>query len=163
MKIEKVLFYLSLIVGLTLLMSTTCEKDDSNDPAGTCDGYVSATTSGELNATLCFDVLVSYEYSSGESLSFVTRQDGEPIYSCTIQMSSGNGTFNGPGTYQCGFDEPGYLELDIHGVENEFYKAQSGTITITQLDESHFNATFNVVTVGYYNEKTVTIVGTAKI
>jgi hypothetical protein len=162
MNFKKLLFNFTLIAGLTILMSTTCKKDEPNDPSGNCDGYASANASGQISTSLCFNALVSYQYTADESLSFVARQDGDPTYSINIQMTSGNGAFNGPGTYSCGFDAPGYVELDIHGSDDEFYKAQSGTITITTVDNTHFNATFNVVTVGYYNEKTVNLSGTVK-
>jgi hypothetical protein len=163
MDLKKMMTFLGMLVGALMLMSASCNKDESDDPGGSCTGYVSATASGELNATLCMEALVSYDYVDGESLSFITRQDGEPIYSCTIQLRSYAGPITGVGTYNCGLDEVGYVELDIHGTDNEFYKAQSGTLTVTQLDATNFQATFNIVAKGYYNGKTLNLSGTAGI
>lgn len=161
MKLKRFVFVFFIAIGLVSLMSTTCSKDDQNDPnGGTCTGSVSAKTTGNLTADYCFDVLVSYEYVTNQSLSLVCRQDGDPIYSCSISLNASNGNFTGPGTYNCGFDEVGYVELDIHGNDNEYYKAQSGTITITEVDETHFVGSFSVSTIGYYNGKTVSFTGT---
>jgi len=162
MRFRQILFFFTLVLGMFVLMSGSCNKNETEDPSGSCTGYVTATATGAFTSNLCFDVLVSYSYVPGESLNFVTRQDGEPTYSCTIQLNSGNGSFNGPGTYACGFDEVAYVELDIHGTDNEYYKAKSGTITITQIDEAHLSATFNVVTEGYYNAKSLNFSGTVK-
>ncbi len=163
MELKKLMAFLGLTLGVLMLMSASCNKDESDDPGGSCTGFISATATGELNATLCMEALVSYDYTEGESLSLIARQDGEPIYSCTIQLRSYAGPITGVGTYTCGLDEVGYVELDIHGAENEFYKAQSGTITVTQLNATNFQATFNVVTKGYYNGKTLNLSGTAGI
>ncbi len=162
MRLRQLLFLFTLGLGMFVLMSGSCNKSETTDPDATCTGYVSANATGAFAAKLCFDVLVSYSYVPGESLNFVTRQDGDPIYSCNIQLNGGEGAFNGPGTYSCGFDEVGYVELDIHGADNEYYKAKSGTITITQVDATNFSATFNVVTEGYYNAKSLTFSGTVK-
>ncbi len=158
MKLKKLFLLFGLSLLMTVFMSTTCEKDDPDDPgSGGCTAFVSGSTTGALNGTYCFEVLVSYDYSPGESFSMVTRQDGDPIYSCTLQSYSG---FTGPGTYSCGYDEPAYIELVVHGTDNEFYKAQSGTLTITEVDGSHLKGSFNVVAKGYYNEQTINFSGT---
>ncbi len=162
MNVRKILLVFGLITGLLTLMSASCNKDEGDDPGSSCTGYVSATATGEINTTLCTNAFVSYSYIPGESLSFVTRQDGEPIYSITIQLRSYAGTISGVGTYSCGLDEVGYVELDIHGDDSEFYKAESGTLTITQLSETNIEASFSVVTKGYYNGKIVNLNGTAK-
>lgn len=160
MKVRKWLLLISMSMVLTVFMSTTCEKDDPDPNPGGCNAYVTATSTGAISASYCFEVLVSYNYTAGESLNLVTRQDGETIYGCTIQISS---AFNGPGTYNCGFDDPAYIELILHGSDNEFYKAQSGTLTITQVDASHLTATFNVVTKGYYNQQSLNFTGTVNM
>lgn len=155
------ILFFGLAIGLITLMSTTCKKSDPDEPdPNTCSGYITASATGNLTANFCFDKLAEYIYVPGETVSFITNQEGEPFYSCHIQLNSYNGAFNGAGTYNCGFEEVGYVELVVHGTDNEFYKAQSGTITITQVDDTHFKATFNVVLVGYYNEKTVNFSGT---
>ena len=154
MKVKKIILLLSIAVGLTLLMSTKCEKDDPDNPT-TCEGIVSATASGYVNADFCFDALVTYENNDNQDLYFTVRQDGEPIYSCTIDIA----VLDGPGTYNFAVDSPYYIELVVHGDENEFYKGQSGSITISQVDAANFVASFNAVTLGYYNEQTVNFSG----
>lgn len=145
---------LGLAIGLITLMSSQCNNDDPDDPAS-CDGYAKATSSGFINADYCFNALVHYNYEVDQSIMFSARQDGEPIYACTINVHS----FTGTGTYNCGTDEPGFVELVLHGDDNEFYKSQSGTVTITQFDDLHLEASFNVTAVGYYNEETINFTG----
>lgn len=157
MKARKIILLFSIAIGLMTLMSTTCEKDDPDNPdPNTCDGFVTATASGNISTNFCFDILNTYENTNNESATLNVRQEGNPEYACGIYVY----TLNGPGTYNCGYDEPCFIELILHGDDNEFYKSQSGTLTITQVDEANFKATFNVVTVGYYNEQTVNFSGT---
>jgi hypothetical protein len=85
----------------------------------------------------------------------VFRKSADSNYACDISVSP----FTGAKSYNCGPNSPGYVELVIHGKNNEYYKAQSGTITVSQADVSHFKATFNVTTKGYNNGKTVNLQG----
>ena len=151
MKIKKFMFFTGLLLALVTLMSSECNKD-ATDPS--CDGYASATATGEVSNTFCFDTLYQFNYD-GESVSFGAGQTGVTHYGMDFFISPCSGT----GTYNCGIDQPGGLELIIHGDNNEFYKSQSGTITITKIDNSHVEATFDVVTAGYYNNKTVNLKG----
>lgn len=48
-----------------------------------------------------------------------------------------------------------YLPNDRVGL----WACQSGTITITQIDQDNFKGTFNVVAVGFYNKETINLVG----
>lgn len=155
MKVRKILLLVIIAIGVTTLMSTTCDKEDT-DPA-TCEGIISAAASGNINENFCFTTLVTYDFTANESATLNARQVGTPEYALGIYLYENTGS----GTYNCGSDQPCFIELIIHGDDNEFYKSQSGTITITQIDNSNFKATFNIVTVGYYNEKTVNITGTA--
>lgn len=144
---------LGLAMGLITLMSSQCNNSDPDDPS--CDGYAAAAASGFVNADFCFNALVHYNYEADQSIMFSARQDGEPIYACTINVHS----FTGTGTYNCGPDAPGFVELVLHGDDSEFYKSKSGTVTITQFDDLHLEANFNVTAVGYYNEETINFSG----
>lgn len=67
------------------------------------------------------------------------------------------------GTYNCGQGNPGFVELiyeAIDGNEQEFYKSQSGTLTITQVDANHFIGSFDVVALGYYGHESINFKGT---
>ena len=154
MKMKKLFFIVAITVGLTTLMSTTCKKDEPETPV-TCNGFVSASSTGKIINTYCFNALVSYDYVSGESLSLLCRQDGDPIYSCLISINP----VVGPGTYNVSSIDPGYVELNVHGDENEFYKSEQGTITITEISSTTIKGTFSVTTVGYYNKATVNVTG----
>jgi len=166
MKIKKLILLLTIALGLMTLMSTKCEKDDPDTPdPNTCNGIVGASASGNVTQNLCFDELLHFNYESGDLIYFGCRESGASVYSMTISVNTyAAGGVSGllvPGTYGCSPDDPGFIELVVHGDEdNEFYKSQSGTITITQMSETIFKATFNVVTVGFYNEQTVNFSGT---
>ncbi len=147
-------------VSLTTLMSTTCEKDDT-DP-DICNGIVTATASGDIEQTFCFDQLSTYTYEPTNYITLWAREESTDI-GFDIQVTAVNNQAVTPGTYNCGSGEPGFVEFIIEDMENpngDFYKSQSGTITITQASESKFNATFNVVVVGYYDSKTANFSGT---
>ena len=160
MKVKKIILLLAVALGLTTLMSTTCEKDKT-DPI-TCNGIVTAKVTGDLEQTFCFDNLSSYTYEPTNYISLWARESSTDI-GFDIQISAVNNQAITPGTYNCGSGEPGFVEFIIEdegSSDSDFYKSKSGTITITQASESIFNATFNVVAVGYYNEKTVNYSGT---
>jgi hypothetical protein len=154
MKIKKLFLIVVLGFGLSALMSTTCKKDDPDNP-DTCQGNTSATASGYLNSSFCFDVLVTNEYDSNGELSFVTRQSGDTEYAFSFKIYD----FQGTKTYNCGPDQDGYAELIVHGSDNEFYKAQSGTVTITEVSETSLKANFSFVCKGYYNKESVNLSG----
>ncbi len=161
MKTFKIFTIGTTFLVASLLIVTACKKsDDSNNT--NCDSYVSATSSGFLVLNYCFDQLADYNYVSGQSVELTVNQQGDPIYSCMVEIGTDENPFSGPGTYQCGGDLPGYVELIVHGTENEFYKAVSGTVTVTEAAENSFKATFNVTLKGYYNQETVTFSGTVK-
>lgn len=158
MKINKSAMLVLAAIGLMTLMSTTCNKEENGDPAN-CTGYVSATASGNVSANLCFDILNSYDYTPNTSVSLWARQTGAD-YGFDISISPGDGSDITPGTYQCGTG-PGFVELIWEtDTDSEFYKSQSGTITVTKIDADSFEATFNVEAVGYYNKQSITYTGT---
>ena len=147
-------------IGFVTLMSTTCAKEESNDP-GTCTGYVSAKASGDITTDLCFDELNSYNYVPNTSVSLWARSSGSS-YGFDISINPNDGSAITPGTYQCGSGF-GFVELIWEtDDDSEFYKSHSGTITVTKINADHFEATFNVVAIGYYNNKTINYSGTVK-
>ena len=151
---KKIMIVLGLAMGLITLMSSQCNDSEPDNPD--CVGIVSATASGNVNGNFCFDKIVEYNFVANESVNLSVTKEIETKYSCFVSVIP----FNGTGTYNCGNGEPGYVELVFHGEESEFYKPQSGTITVTQVDDTHFKATFDVVLAGYYNNKTVNFTGT---
>lgn len=162
MNFKKIILFTCVVIGLTTLMSTSCEKEDSEDPSE-CNGIAWATVSGELNTDFCADQQLHFNYEAGDLIFFGAKQNGDPIYSLTVSVNTygvdGQSGLLVPGTYQCDEDGAGYVELDMHGVDNEFYKAKSGTVTITEMSESTFYATFNVVAEGYNDGGIVNITG----
>ena len=159
MKTRKVLFMILVVAGLTTLMSTTCDKN--NDPDPSCDAIISVSVSGSINENYCFPDLVSYDYYPNERVSIVARLSDTDFTRMNVSVADYDGAFTGPGTYGCTPDEPGYVELIFEETDgNEFYKSQSGSITITQCDANNFKASFDVQAKGYYNEQTVSFSGT---
>ena len=158
MKFRKPALLIVTIVALTTLMSTTCNKEEEPDP-GNCTGYVSATASGAVSASICFDLLNSYNYTPNTSVSLWARQTGS-IYGFDISINPNDGSDITTGTYQCG-SGPGFVELIVETeTDSEFYKSKEGTITVTKIDADHFEATFNVKAEGYYNKETINYSGT---
>ncbi|NOY51273.1 MAG: hypothetical protein GXO88_12030, partial [Chlorobi bacterium] len=72
MKKKKLLLLLVITLGLTTLMSTTCKKDEPT--AATCDGVASATATGEIDQTFCFDLVTTYNYDPENYISFWARE-----------------------------------------------------------------------------------------
>lgn len=166
MKVRKILLLIFVSIGLMTLMSTTCEKDDPDNP-GDCSGIASASATGEVNSTFCFDEQLHFNYEEGDLIFFGCKQNGDPIYTLTVSVNTygvnGDPGLLVPGTYDCGADGAGYVEMDMHGEDNEFYKSKSGSVTITEMSESTFKATFNVITEGYNNGGIVTLSGTVNM
>jgi hypothetical protein len=156
---KNLMIVLGLALGLITLMSSQCNNDSDSDPVDPgCNGIVSVTASGSIHGNLCFDKVVEYSFVPNESVNLSVTKSIETKYSCFVSVNSLTGA--GTGTYNCGNGEPGYVELVYHGEESEFYKPKSGTITVTQLDDTHFKATFDVVLSGFYHDQTVNLTGT---
>ena len=151
MKIRKFMFLTGLVLALVTLMSSECNKVDTNP---TCDGYASAESSGAFTNNFCFDTLNHFNYESS-NVYFMASQPGDVHYTLDFSINP----CDGPGTYNCGQDQPGFLELIVHGDDNEFFKSQSGTITITKIDENHVEGSYEVITEGYYNHSSLNLKG----
>ena len=161
MKLTKIISVSAIFLLAGLMTFSSCKKDeDSGNPD--CNSYISASSSGFITQDFCFSNLVDFKYTDGKSVEITANQDGDPVYSCMVEIGTEQYPFTGAGTYQCGGDQAGYIELIIHGTENEFYKPVSGTITVTEASQNSFKATFNVTLKGYYNEQTVSLSGTVK-
>lgn len=155
MKLKKLVYLVVISLGIMTLMSTTCKKDD--DPAG-CSGVASATSTGEISQSFCFDIVTSYHYDPVNYISFWARETSSD-YGFDISVYAQNDQSITPGTYQCGSDNPGFVEL-ITSHDGDFYKSKSGTVTITSANETSISGSFNVVAEGYYNKKTINFSGT---
>lgn len=154
--------YVIAIFSVVLLTAGSCGDDDDGDdvvPSTGCDGIITATVTGYLTQNLCCGDLTQYQYTTDETVELWANQAGTPIYSVVVKVYSSSGAFNGPGIYNCGSGEPGYVELIVHGTDNEFYKSQSGTVSITAASVSTMTATFDVTAVGYYNGETIQFSG----
>ncbi len=147
------------------VLTTSCEKDESDNPES-CTGIASAQATGEVSINLCFNEEKHFNYEQGSLIYIGCIQTGDPIYSLTVSVNTyglaGVPDLLVPGTYSCDIDDSesaGYVELVVHGDENEFFKSQSGTVTITEMSDNSFQATFNVVTKGYNNGGTLSLSG----
>ncbi|MCF6171772.1 MAG: hypothetical protein L3J66_12405 [Bacteroidales bacterium] len=154
MKMKKMMIVLGLALGLITLMSSECNTSDPVEPA--CGGFASATSTGFIAQSFCFDVLVTYDFNGTEGFDFTARQEGDVEYAFSINLWG----YNGPGTYDISPESHGFAELIIHGDESEFYKVTSGSLTVTEADATTMKGTFDIVTVGFYNGETVNITGT---
>ena len=148
---------MGLALSFVTLMSSQCNGTD-NPPDPDCSGYIQATATGNVNQSFCFDDNPQYVYDEeNERLNFsaIVTIDGV-IYGCDVSvMPFAPGTQN----YACSFDDPGGVELILHGDNQEFYQSRSGSLTITEADATHLKATFDVVTKGYNNGETVNFKG----
>ncbi len=146
---------MALSIGLMTLMSTTCKKDEP--VAAGCDGVATATATGEIDQTFCFDVVTTYNYDPENYISFWARETSSDFgFDCSV--NSENGQPVTPGTYQCGPGNTGFVEL-ITAQDGDFYKSISGTLTITSANETSITGSFSVVAKGYYNEKIINLSG----
>ena len=154
---KSIIFILGLALGLVTLMSSTCNTSGDDQPDPNCNGFAQATLTGYINDSYCFDSNPQYTYDEeNQRLNFssiVTIND--IIYSCSVSVYP----YTGTQSYSCDADNPGYVEFIVHGDNNEFYKSQSGTLSITKADANHLEASFNVTAKGYYSDETVNIVG----
>jgi hypothetical protein len=153
-------FYLSVLtVMFVFLLNASCQKDDNTGGNDTCNGVISVKASGALDDNICFINSSDFGYTENERV-YLSASGNNQTYGFDVSVVANDGTFTGPGTYNCGQDQPGFVELVIHGNENEFYKSISGTITITEVDQNRFKGSFNVEAKGYYNQQGVTLSGT---
>jgi len=159
MKLKKIMLLFVVAIGLMTLMSTECE---SEEPIPECNGIITATTTGEIEQTFCFDNLNSYTYEPTNYISLWAWESTTDI-GFDIKITAVNEQAITPGTYNCGSGEPGFVEFiieDQNNPDSDFYKSKSGTITLTEASGTNFSATFNVVVEGYYNGKSMTFSGT---
>jgi len=164
MKLRKIMLLFVVAIGLTTLMSTQCETED---PIPGCSGIATATTTGNVEVSLCFDEKIHFNYEDGDLIYFVANQNGDPIYSITIDVNTyapdGISGLLKPGNYNCGSDDVGYVGLVVHGDEDGFFNSKSGTITITEMSETTFKATFNVIAEEFYSHETINLSGTVDL
>ena len=162
MSAKKTMILLGVAIFSLLIFTASSCDDDNNNSTPTppsCQGIVSASATGYVSATICCNVAGQFYYVEGEKVELWANQEGEPNYGVVVNALSYDGGFTGAGIYNCGPNDIGYVELIIHGNENEFYKSQSGTLYITQVNTNILVATFDVIAVGYYNGETINFSG----
>ncbi len=159
MKISKAIFLIAITIGMMTLMSTTCSKNDDNGDPAACTGYVEATAAGFVSGNYCYDALTTFTYQPNSYVTLWARESATDI-GFDVRLNSDNGAALAPGTYNCGSGELGFVEMIFEGGgSNEFYKSQSGTLTVTQVDQNNFKGSFNVSAEGYYNKETISFSG----
>lgn len=153
---------IGLALGLVTLMSSTCNKEEDPADPGQCSGYVSAVATGGINANFCFTTITTFTYEPNNLVTLWARQADN--YGFDVSLYSDNQADLVPGTYTCGSGGFAFVELIFEDPAdpstNEFYKSQSGTLTVTQVNQNSFKGSFNVVAVGYYNGKSINFSGT---
>ena len=160
MKTRKNLSVIAIFVVTLFITLSACQKDDSSNPG--CGSYISASTSGFLNQDNCFSDLVKFKLVQGNSLEFTAKQPGDTAYSCVIKIGTEENPFTTIGTYQCGEDQPGCVELIVHGTKDEIYKPVSGKINVTVYGSDVFIASFNVKLEGQSNREMITFKGNVR-
>lgn len=160
MNFKRFLMIFTMTITIITTMSTTCEKNDPEIPE--CNGIGSAEATGFISGTYCFDLETHYDFRPNESVTmFVVQSNTDYIFDCSLYPSEGADLI--AGTYSCGQGNPGFVELIYEPAdanEQDFYKSQSGTLTITQVDADHFKGSFDVVAKGYYNNEVINFKGT---
>jgi len=159
---KKAFKYLAISLGLIVFMSTTC--DTSNDPAPSCNGVANITSTGTIDESFCYDQLSNFRYEEGDHIYFVASISEGSTYALGVDVNTYklNGTSNllHTGTYNCGPDYPGSVALIVQGTDqNEYYSSTSGTISISQMSDNSFKATFDVSAVHNINNTTIQIKG----
>ena len=160
MKVSKIVLFLSMALAFITLTSTTCNTSD--DPTPECNVVAAATSTDFIEQSFCFDNVTTYNYDPTNYISFWARESNSN-YGFDLSINAVNDQTITTGTYQCGSGNPGFVELimeDINTGDSEFYKSQSGSITITAASETSFKASFDVVAKGYYNGESIHFTGT---
>lgn len=160
MKVSKIVLFLSMALAFITLTSTTCNKSD--DPTPECNGVAAATATGFIEQSFCFDNVTTYNYDPTNYISFWARESSSS-FGFDVSINAVDGQAVTTGTYQCGSGNPGFVELifeDQNSGDSDFYKSQSGSITITVASETNFKASFDVTAKGYYNGESIHFSGT---
>jgi hypothetical protein len=150
---------LIISISLLTLLSTTCEKN-KDEPQG-CDGAVNLVVSGSMSKNYCLNEVINDDL--GENYSFTARLilDNEAV-SIFIIVGDAD-TPPGTGKFNCGTETNAFIQMVIHDSPDEgFYNAQSGSITVTQLDNAGFKASFTVQAKELYTEKNISLTGNIK-
>ncbi len=160
----KTKFFLS-VVGIlfaVVISLTSCDifDDEDNNDNSNCEGIISATATGYLTEDYCFTNLGEYTFKSGDRV-IISAGNIDSVF-CMVEVGTDSLPYTGPGTYKCGGNEAGYVELIYHTGNGEFYKPDSGSVTITSANSESINATFDVYLTGYYNKESINLKGTVK-
>ncbi len=150
------------VTAVFLISAASCnKKDDDNPDPATCNGPAQVTVSGAINGSYCLQEVTTFAYDDHIQISIVsTTTNGESVMLFANVGYAGEGLNPGTGTYQCGGENPGFVQLGFHGSTEEFFNSTSGTLTITEISETSMKASFNVTSKGYYDNQIVTVSGT---
>jgi len=168
MKTKRIFQLVVIVLGaITLSMSTSCgkekEEDPPVDPSFTCSGVLGVEITGFMEKDICFDKAITYYYNDTMRVSLYSGLNNDTKYNFDLAVTGNKDVkFTGPGTYNCGDKMPGFVELRVNGANNEFYKSQSGTITISKSSGNSFEGTFSVSALGSNNGKKVELKGSFK-
>lgn len=153
-------FFSLLLLGLYLLSATSCNKKD-DDNASECTGPAQINVTGAVTGNYCLQDVTSFSYDDHIEINIILNNGGgESVMLFARVGYAGEGLNPGAGTYQCGDDNPGYVQLGYHGANQEFYNSVSGTLTITSVSASSLKGSFSVTAEGYYDSQTVNVTGT---
>ena len=160
MNAKRFLSVIGVFLFLIVVLFSSCDIFD-NDDNDSCDGIVSASATGYLTEDYCFTDLSDFIYRNGDRVLISAGNTEDSIF-CTVEVGTDSLPYTGAGTYKCGGNEAGYVELIYHSGQGEFYKPDSGSVTITAADSTSMKASFDVYLKGYYNGQTINLKGTVK-
>ena len=158
MKTRTLSFLSLLLLGLYLLSAAACNKKD-DDNASECTGPAQLSVSGAVTGNYCLQEVTSFSYDDQVEINIILNDGGGESVMLFASVG-GEGINVGPGTYQCGGENPGYVQLGYHGTNQEFYNSTSGTLNISSVSASSLKGSFSVTANGYYDNQTVTVTGT---
>lgn len=161
-KTKRIQFVMLAFLAVILFLAASCnKKDDEKADPETCTGPAQLSISGAVNGTYCLTEVTNFVYNDHIRINIVsTNGDGESVMLFASVGNPGEGLNPGTGTFQCGGDEEGFVQVGFHGAVEEFFNSTSGTLTITEINENSLKASFNVTSKGYYDEEVVTVNGT---
>ncbi|MBU1369194.1 MAG: hypothetical protein KJ578_07610 [Bacteroidetes bacterium] len=158
----RIISFLSLVLlGLYLISASGCNKKDDDESPTTCSGPAQVSVAGAITGSYCLQEVTNFKYDDHIEINIVLSNGGDESVMLFASVGyAGEGLNPGPGTYQCGGENPGYVQLGYHGTNQEFYNSVSGTLTITSVSQSSLKGSFSVTSKGYYDEETATVTGT---
>ena len=139
------LFSLLILLFATIIL-TNCKKDDSSSGSNDCQSRTGNSMGAEIDGNpVCTDLGTAIlTTDNGSSLSVVGfLSNADPAASITLDIDNpGIGTFDLTDGQYSTDDESAYYVVDKESSEG------SGSVTITELDDSHVAGTFEFTAIG---------------